>query len=355
VRSEGAGATLFLCGESDPGLHEAYSTSALDYVRLAERLNGTIPAPVDFAYIWGEALRELDRVAPDTRIVNLETSVTTSSAWEPGGINYRMHPRNVPCLTAAGIDCCVLANNHVLDWGPEGLDETVTTLRSAGLQTAGAGRTLDEARRPAILETDASRVLVFAFATESSGVPRSWGARQTIRGVSLLQELSDASADLVAAHVRDYRREGDIAVVSIHWGSNWGYQVPESHQVFAHRLIDSGEVDVIHGHSSHHPRGVEVYGGKLILYGCGDFLNDYEGISGYEEYRDDLTLMYFVTLDAEGLTGLRMVPMQLRRFRLWRASESDAQWLQRTLDRESAVFGTRVKLEDDGSLAVPGD
>ncbi|MBU1263749.1 MAG: CapA family protein, partial [Gammaproteobacteria bacterium] len=146
--------TLFLCGDvmtgrgidqvlphpGDPVLHEGYATSALDYVALAERANGPIPRPAEFAYVWGDALAEWARVAPDLRIVNLETAVTRRDDWQRGkGIHYRMHPANVPCLTAAGIDCCVLANNHVLDWGYAGLAETLETLRRAGLQRAGAG------------------------------------------------------------------------------------------------------------------------------------------------------------------------------------------------------------------------
>ena len=91
------------------------------------------------------------------------------------------------------------------------------------------------------------------------------------------------------------REPGDVVVASIHWGSNWGYDVPATHTDFAHRLIDAG-VDVVHGHSSHHPRPIEVYQGKLILYGCGDLIDDYEGIGGYQKYRDDLRLLYFATV-----------------------------------------------------------
>jgi poly-gamma-glutamate capsule biosynthesis protein CapA/YwtB (metallophosphatase superfamily) len=358
--------TIFLCGDvmtgrgvdqvlphpSDPQLHEPYAGSALDYVELAERAHGRIPAPVGFDYVWGDALAELDRVAPDARIVNLETSVTTSDMWEPKGINYRMHPRNVPCLTAARIDCCVLANNHVLDWGTEGLDETLTTLGAAELRVAGAGGDLDQAWQPAILPTRRSRILVFGLGTLDSGVPRSWAAGVGKPGVCFLHDLSRATANEVVAHVRSHRQEGDLVVLSIHWGSNWGYAVPRSHTDFAHHVLDSGVVDVLHGHSSHHPRSVEVYAGRPILYGCGDFLNDYEGIEGYEQYRDDLVLMYLVTLGAAGLTRLRMVPFRLRRFRLERASRSDAAWLQHTLDRESERFGVGVELVGGGALEV---
>ena len=131
-------------------------------------------------------------------------------------------------------------------------------------------------------------------------------------------------------------------------------QVPADHQRFAHGLIDRCGVDVVHGHSSHHPMGIEVYRGRLILYGCGDFLNDYEGIAGYEAYRGDLGLMYFLDVDpASGqLLRLRMVPMQTRRFRLNRASEKDARWLRMRLDRESRHLGSQVEAGPDGSLAL---
>ncbi len=102
------------------------------------------------------------------------------------------------------------------------------------------------------------------------------------------------------------RQRGDVVIVSIHWGSNWGYGVDDDQVRFACRLIEGG-VDVIHGHSSHHPRPVEVYRGRLILYGCGDCIDDYEGISGHEEFRDDLRLLYFpsVAADTGALDALR--------------------------------------------------
>ena len=136
---------------SDPRLYEPSVKTALDYVALAVKANGPIPAPVDFAYIWGDALEAFARLAPEVRIINLETAITTSDAYRPGKrIHYRMHPANIPCLTAAQIDYCVLSNNHVLDWGYAGLTETLDTLRNAHVQTVGAGRNLAEAEAPAV-------------------------------------------------------------------------------------------------------------------------------------------------------------------------------------------------------------
>jgi poly-gamma-glutamate synthesis protein (capsule biosynthesis protein) len=341
-----------------PHLYERYVNDARDYVELAETRNGLISRPVSFEYPWGDALAVLEKAAPDVRLINLETSITTSEEYWPGkGIHYRMNPANAACLAAAAarIDCCALANNHVLDWGYTGLGQTLEVLRGLGIATAGLGENLEAAQRPAVLGLGArGRVVVFSLGAASSGIPAEWAAGVHSPGVDLLPDLSISTARRVGERVRFIQREGDITVASIHWGDNWGYEVSSQQRAFAHALIDEAGVDVIHGHSSHHPRGIEVYQGRLILYGCGDFLNDYEGIHGYEEFRGDLTLMYFASVDpASGrLVTLRMVPMQLRRLQLHRASDRDAEWLCRVMDREGRHLGTRTRLDADGTLLL---
>jgi poly-gamma-glutamate synthesis protein (capsule biosynthesis protein) len=351
--------TLFLCGDVMTGrgvdqilLHpsghqifEPYVQDAREYVELAESRHGPISRPVTASYIWGDALAELARVAPDVRIVNLETSVTASDDyWRGKGINYRMHPENIAALTAARLDVCSLANNHVLDYGYSGLVETLETLTRVGLKHAGAGRNLAEAQTPAIVTlASGTRVIVFAFGAETSGIPRNWAARTDRPGVDLLPDLSEATAARIVERVRQVRHERDLVVASVHWGSNWGYDVPPDHTQFAHRLIDGG-VDIVHGHSSHHPRPIEIYRNRLILYGCGDFINDYEGIEGYEQFRDDLVLMYFAALSPNTgeLVSLNMIPMQIRQLKLSRPSEADCKWLGDTLDHVAASHGAHV-------------
>jgi poly-gamma-glutamate capsule biosynthesis protein CapA/YwtB (metallophosphatase superfamily) len=360
---------LFLCGDvmtgrgidqvlprpCDPALHEDYVTSALGYVRLAEQRNGAIPLPVDPAYIWGAALEEWARAKPDLRIVNLETSITRSEDYADKGINYRTSPENADCLAAAGIDCCVLANNHVLDWGRAGLRDTLDALKRLKIKTAGAGHDFAEASAPAVLPiAGKARVLVFSFALESSGAPRGWAAKPDAAGINFLPDLSEASAERVCGEIARARQPGDIVVVSLHWGPNWGYEIPDAQTRFAHALIDRAGVPIIHGHSSHHAKGIEVYRNRLILYGCGDFIDDYEGIEGYEDYRDDLALMYFADIDpASGaLAAAEIVPLQIRRFQLTRPSANDVDWVQQRLSRESSRFGTVVAAAAPGRLAL---
>ncbi|MEE9465541.1 MAG: CapA family protein [Candidatus Neomarinimicrobiota bacterium] len=355
----GRGIDQVLPHPNDPVIHEPYMESARRYVDLAIRANGPIQQPVSFAYIWGDALVELERIGPDLRIVNLETSITNSDDyWEGKGINYRMHPENIPCLTAAGIDYCALANNHILDWGYTGLIETLETLGKADIEYGGAGRDKKEAETPAVLDVvGKGRVIVFSYGTATSGIPSSWVATNDRPGVNLIERFSDQAVRSVKAEVEKFKQRGDIVVVSIHWGDNWGYSIPPRQRQFAHRLIDQAGVDVIHGHSSHHVKGIEVYRDKLIIYGCGDFLNDYEGIGGYKEYRADLTLMYFVSVNpATGkLAGLQMTPTRIRNFRIHRAPETDARWLQDKLNREGQRLGTRVILNRMGTLTLHWD
>ena len=360
---------LFLCGDvmlgrgidqvlpnpCDPAIHESYVHSALDYVRLAEEANGPIPRPVAPSYIWGAALDELNRRQPDARIINLETAITRSDDFAPKGINYRMNPENADCLTAAAIDCCVLANNHVLDWGRMGLLDTLTTLERLQIKSSGAGRNLEEASAPAELQISRKgRVLVFSFAAVTSGTPRNWAATRDAPGVTLLSDLSEATVIRIADQIARHRQPRDVVVVSMHWGPNWGYDISEAQRHFAHSLIECADVSVIHGHSSHHAKGIEIYRGRLILYGCGDFLNDYEGIQGYEDYRGDLALMYFADIDptSRTLAAAAIVPLQIRKFSLVRPSGPDIDWVRQMLERESRGFATSVALISPGRFAL---
>jgi poly-gamma-glutamate synthesis protein (capsule biosynthesis protein) len=360
---------LFLCGDvmtgrgidqilatpCDATIHEGYLESALDYVALAEHASGPIPRRVEASYIWGDALAELDRFRPDCRIINLETAVTRSDDWIPKGINYRMNPANVACLTAAAIDCCVLANNHVLDWGERGLIETLETLERAGIRPAGAGRNRGAAEAPAAMPAgDKGRVLVLSMGMESSGVPPQWAATARRPGVDFLPDLSQQTADRLSERIHASRQPRDIVVLSMHWGGNWGYTVAADESRFAHALIDARAVDVFHGHSSHHPKAVEIYRDRLILYGCGDFINDYEGIRGHESFRGDLGLMYLPTIEAGTgrLLRLELVTTRIKRFRVQRAAAAETRRLCAVLDRESARFGVRARLKADGRVEL---
>lgn len=306
--------------------------------------------------------------------------------------------------SAAAI-CYTVANNHVMDFGRSGLTETLDTLDDSGCGRCGAGRSEEQAGAPFRVEPEVDgagtghhddmghrdstgfhddttrrarathhddtthragrRAAVIGVGVGDSGIPPEWaagkppssqsrrGARERSgsdtadrgAGVHLIHRLSRTTIDREVARVAALRRHDEITIVSVHWGGNWGWDVPQAHRAFAHALIDRAGVSIIHGHSSHHVKCFEVYHGGLILYGCGDFITDYEGIPGHDAYRPDLSLMYVADIHSgdRSLRALRMVPMRTVRFSLRRAGDSDTHWLARTLNRDGAPFGTRVE------------
>jgi poly-gamma-glutamate synthesis protein (capsule biosynthesis protein) len=351
---------LFLCGDvmlargidqilaepCDPKLYEPYMDDARDYIQIAEHGSGPIPRSVAPEYPWGDALALLDAAGPDVRIINLETSITRRGAHDPSKqIHYRVSPENAATLSAARVDVCTLANNHVLDWGEPGLLDTLDTLDALGIAHCGAGRNLDDAKRPAVIERGAQRIAVFAVGCADAGVPSWWAGTADRAGVFVLEELDDVAVRAVRDAVERWRGADTVIVLSIHWGGNWGFGIPRAHRNFARDVIDHAGVDIVHGHSSHHVKGIEVHRGHPILYGCGDLLTDYEGIRGNELYRGELSLLYLLTLDATGALGrLDMIPTRMRRFQITEAELEDARWLAATLTRSGDALGTSVVL-----------
>lgn len=252
-------------------------------------------------------------------------------------------------------DCCGLANNHVLDWGTTGLRDTLEALEAGGIGFAGAGLDASRAEAPIVLpRPDGDCVPVFAAAFPSSSVPPNWAATADRPGVAWLADLEAATLARLLRRIEALRRPDDTVTVSLHWGPNWSYAIRPAERRFARGLIDSGLVDVVHGHSSHHAKPLEIHRGRPILYGCGDPVNDYEGIEGYDDFRDDLSVLYRLTLATSdhACTDLTMLPFRLRRFHLETIGDDDLGWLHGRLDRECRGFGGRVIRQAKGLRAL---
>ncbi len=260
------------------------------------------PTTVDYRYPWGDALDVLEEIRPAARIVNLG--------------NQRHHERRFLAAKRHSLPDAS-RKRQAAERGPNRLLCSLKQPRSrpAGLagyrrpskrcvrresRPPGAGENAARAASPAIIEIAPEiRLAVFGYGTESSGVPASWAARQPFtRREFHFRIFHRGPPRKLSESISGQTRPEDLVIFSVHWGGNWGYDVPEEQVRFAHQLIDSGAVDVVHGHSSHHVRPLEVYRGKLILYGAGDFLNDYEGIEGNEGYRDDLALDVLPTFES---------------------------------------------------------
>ena len=353
----GRGIDQLMPHPSEPLLYEAVVHDARHYVRLAEQRHGPIAAPFKPEQPWGDSLRWIEQFNPKLRLVNLETAITSSDRPWPGkGVHYRLHPANIAALQAARIDGCSLANNHSLDWGFNGLAETLQVLHQAGIQTVGAGLSPHQAQRPARWHLgDGRALLLFAWAFTSSGAPPAWAARPGQPGLALLSGINSATVKWLCRCINRQRQPGDHVVVSLHWGGNWVPVIPEQHRWLARRLIELAGVDVVFGHSSHHPLPLEIYRGRLILYGCGDLINDYEGLPAHGPWRSDLVCLYGVELQPGGgaLAALELQPFQLRGFQLREASSSDRQLLERQLGLEASPAGWHCESQGNGWRLEP--
>lgn len=340
--------------EADRGVR-----AALDYVRDAVNARDLapsvppLPRPVCFDYPWGDALPLLRRERPDLRLVNLGLPITARDC-PARGRHARLHPLQLPALAALGADGAVLACRHVLDWGREGLSDTLDSLRQAGIAGVGAGRNLAEAEQEGQWRLPGkARVRLFAFGHASSGLSPDWAAGEGAPGICWLQPPEARAVARLARRIEEAREEGDVVVVALHWGGHWGYEIPEEQRRLAHALIDEAGVDLVWGHASHHPRPIEVHHGRLILYGVGDFLKDVACAAGHEHFRPELAALYLPRLAADGrLEELRLWPLRVHLFRLKRACATESQWLADCLGRTGVELGTALAPQPDGSLRL---
>lgn len=342
-----------------PELQEPLVRDARYYVRAAEQRHGVIAPPFDPARCWGDALPWIRSSGAQLHIVNLETAITTSDQpCSSKCVHYRMHPANVASLQSAGIDACSLANNHVLDWGLNGLSETLRSLRLAGIATAGAGLSSQQAWTPARLPLPGGGgLLLFAWAFSSSGVPPSWAARSNRPGIALFNRIDRGTVQSMCCWINRQRRPGDRVMVSLHWGANWVAEIPSQHRWLAQNLIDRAGVDVVFGHSSHHPLPPELHSGRLILFGSGDLINDYEGLTAHAPWRSDLVCLYRLDLDRASGALARLVihPYRLRGFQLREAAATERQFLARQLRLDQPPVGWHWREAGDTFQLQPAE
>jgi poly-gamma-glutamate capsule biosynthesis protein CapA/YwtB (metallophosphatase superfamily) len=201
----------------------------------------------------------------DLTLANFENPVLENAVYHPEAPTFNGDLRLLPILTQAGIDGVTLANNHILDAGFQGLEETLGHLDDAGISYAGAGADLDATREPMIFDLGGIEVGILTY----QGVPSyewAWAAEDT-PGTAPLQE------DVVREDIERLRPEVDLLVVMPHWGIEYTAP-PEPEQVeFAHAMMDAG-ADLVVGDHAHWAKGIEVYDGKPVFYGTGNFLFD---------------------------------------------------------------------------------
>ncbi len=297
------------------------------------------------AYPWGDTLPVLRRA--DLRIANLECVLADGGAPEPGKVfTFRTDTKNVRSLAAAQIDVVSLANNHVLDYGADALREMLPALDRHGILHAGAGVDLDTARRPAVRRVGPTAVGFVAFTDNQP----DWEARPGSPGVHYVPaEAGGARVAELLDLVRRTRARVQLLIVSAHWGGNWGSDAPAGHRALGRRLIDAG-ADVVFGHSPHIVRGVEVYRGRPVIYGAGDFVDDY---AVDPEERNDRSFIFLLETDGGTPRRLRLLPTVIADFQARLAGRS-APGIADRMQRLCRDLGTESSWDPAGGyLDVP--
>ncbi len=286
-------------------------------------------------YPWGDTLPLFAQA--DFRACNLECALADHGIpWAAGtkAFHFRSDAKNVAVLQAAGITAVSLANNHALDFGKEALGEMLKTLDAAGIAHAGAGCSLAEAARPAIIEVQGQRIGWLAWTDNEP----DWAAAEASPGVFYVPtRLESWQARHLLALIRQLKAQGiDWIIVSAHWGPNWGVVPPPSHPPFARALIEAG-ADVVFGHSGHAVRGIEVYHGRPILYCVGDFIDDY-AVDPKE--RNDQSYLVSLELAGHALKSLRLYPSVIREMQARLASGGEAEKIAARVQERCARLGT---------------
>lgn len=241
-------------------------------VMLGRGVNEYLKKLEDKSKIWGDVLEDLRK--SDLVFINLEcaiTNVTQKGRKDTPVFFFRSNPENIKALVLGNVSYCCCANNHILDFGEEGLRETLKILDLAKIKHSGAGENIKTARKPAELKVDDQKLKVFAFSDNERG----WQAKRSKPGINYIPiDTRDERFKKLIGEIKEAKQKGFLVIVSAHWGPNMVRVPPKNHIDFAHKLIDAG-VDIFHGHSSHVFQPIEIYNKGVIFYDCGEFLDDY--------------------------------------------------------------------------------
>jgi poly-gamma-glutamate synthesis protein (capsule biosynthesis protein) len=270
----------------------------------------------------------------DLTVGNLESCVATCGSAVDKEFTFRASPDVLPGLVSSGIDAVSLANNHSLDFGRDAFLETLRHLRENGIPYCGAGRNIDEAYKPALLEAKgrsvaligASRVIPFPDWWAKENRP---GLAQAYQPVRLLDEVEHARSD------------ADIVVVFLHWGVELAIMPEKYERELAHDLIDSG-ADLVIGSHPHILQGFEYYKGKLIAYSLGNFV--------FTNRDKNTVILQTVFVDGK-FKSASIIPCRIRNYR--------PMVIEDTVMRDAVLEAEEgrsygVEIDEDGALQKKG-
>jgi poly-gamma-glutamate capsule biosynthesis protein CapA/YwtB (metallophosphatase superfamily) len=300
---------------------------------VAERLAEAEPA----ALVAPEVVEFARRA--DLMVLNLECCISERGERWPDPRKpffFRAPPSAVHLLTALGVRCVTLANNHALDYGPDALLDTLRHLQEAGIAVVGAGPDLESARRPAVLAAGGFRLGVLGLTDHPEDFAAGPG-RPGVAHADLRTGLPGWVPETLG------RFDADAVLVTPHWGPNMTPRPVPHVRRAAVSLVEAGAA-LVAGHSAHVFHGVE----GQVMFDLGDFVDDY---AVDPDLRNDLGLLWLVTLDRRGPVRLEALPLRLE-YCYTRAAEGwEADWIERRLRSACADHGSEVR-GMDGVLAV---
>ena len=307
--------------------------------RVADRLATSSPESL-FAPEMVEIANEADLF-----VMNLECCISErGTRWAAPGkaFFFRAPPSAAEALAVLGVDCVSLANNHALDFGEEALQDTFHHLARVGIAWAGAGADVDRARAPAVLRAGAFRLGVLSLCDH----PEDFAAGPGRPGVAFA-DLERGVPDWVPAAVRSV--EADAVLVTPHWGPNM-VRSPVPHVRRAAGALVGAGATLVAGHSAHVFHGVQ----GRVLFDLGGFIDDY---AVDPVLRNDLGLLWLVTLDESGASELEAVPLTLDLCRTRLADGADAAWVEqrlaaacRAMETDVSSEGRRLKVTFDATV-----
>lgn len=262
----------------------------------------------------------------DIAVVNLENPVTTRGTRVPKPFNFRMHPRFLPPLRAAGVTVVSIANNHVFDYGREGLFDTFSYLEETGIAYVGAGRDAAHARRPYLFRKHGRSVGILAY----------YGGGEAPAATRRRPGVARRDRAVITEDVRALRKADSSAyvVVILHWGVEKASAPEPEQRRFAHALIDAG-VDAVIGHHPHVLQGIERYKHGVIAYSLGNLL-----FGGNSRHTYD-TGLFEIMLDHRG-PSYRFIPVGVRQWRLVHLTGAAAEPVERRIRSLSHMFPSSI-------------
>ncbi len=304
------------------------------------RLVNSVLALDRYTYVWCDTLQMIRKA--DLSLINLECVIASkgtewSKTWKP--FHFRADLEAIEVLKTASIDYVSLANNHTLDYEVEAFMEMLELLDSNKITHSGAGRNLQEAMTPAILETMKIKIGIVALTDNQP----EWEARTSSPGVNFIPiTLENGYDDRLKKCIETTKNRSDIVIVSCHVGPHFREAPSNSHVNFAHRIIDLG-ADIYWGHSNHTPQGIEIYKKKVILHDCGDFIDDY-AVDPY--YRNDLSFLFLVNFELDRIKSIELVPVKISDFRVCTAPPWDADLIIQRMVNQCKILGTKTTKEN---------